>query len=237
MLKVKNRYINIKQKTKEVIIMDNTTLYMTNLVRGYDVEGICDFMQLQHLYDSAISEVKTRLHILDNEFKVKFQRNPIHSIESRLKSPQSIMEKLQRKGQPVTLASAKQHLYDIAGIRVICHYIDDIYIIADMLSKHDDVEVLKRKDYISEPKKNGYRSLHLVISVPVYLSTGKENVAVEIQIRTIAMDFWASLEHQLRYKSDNQVSDELSQQLKSCAERIAQTDTEMQEIFYKLNEA
>ncbi len=216
--------------------MDNTTLYMTNIVKGYDVEGICDFMQIQHLYDSAVSEVKTRLHILDNEFKVKFQRNPIHSIESRLKSPQSILEKLQRKGYPISLASAKKHLYDIGGVRVICHYIDDIYIIARMLSIHDDIKVIKSKDYIKNPKPNGYRSLHLVISIPVYLSTGKEDVAVEIQIRTIAMDFWASLEHQLRYKSDNEVSEELAVQLKNCAERIAQTDSEMQEIFYKLNE-
>lgn len=217
--------------------MDNTTLYMTNLVQGYDIEGINDFMQLQHLYDSAISEVRTRLHILDNEFKVKFQRNPIHTIESRLKSPQSIMEKLQRKGKPVTLASAKTNLHDIAGIRVICHYIDDIYIISKMLASHDDIEFINSKDYIKNPKPNGYRSLHMVIKVPVYLSTGMEMVAVEIQIRTIAMDFWASLEHQLRYKSDNNVSDDLSRQLKNCAERIAQTDMEMQDIFYKLNEA
>ncbi len=216
--------------------MDNTTLYMTNLVRGYDIEGINDFMQLQHIYDSAISEVKTRLYILDNEFKVKFQRNPIHTIESRLKSPQSIMEKLQRKGKPVTLASAKRNLYDIAGIRVICHYIDDIYIVSKILASHDDIEFINCKDYIKNPKPNGYRSLHMVIKVPVYLSTGMEMVAVEIQIRTIAMDFWASLEHQLRYKSDNNVSDELSRQLKNCAERIAQTDAEMQEIFYKLSE-
>ncbi len=217
--------------------MDNTTLYMTNIVKNYDVEGICDFMQIQHLYDSALSEVKTRLHILDNEFKVKFQRNPIHSIESRLKSPQSILEKLERKGYPISLASAKKHLYDIGGVRVICHYIDDIYIIARMLSIQDDIKIIKSKDYIKNPKPNGYRSLHIVISVPVYLSTGKEDVSVEIQIRTIAMDFWASLEHQLRYKSDNQVSEELAVQLKNCAERIAETDTEMQEIFYKLNEA
>ena len=216
--------------------MDNTTLYMTNLVKNYDVEGISDFMQLQHLYDSAITEIKTRLHILDNEFKVKFQRNPIHSIESRLKSPQSIMEKLQRKGHAVSIASAKRNLYDIAGIRVICHYIDDIYIIANMLSLHDDINVLNSKDYIKNPKPNGYRSMHIVISVPVYLSTGKEIVPVEIQLRTIAMDFWASLEHQLRYKSDNTVSEELSVQLKNCAERIAMTDLEMQDIFYKLNE-
>ncbi len=144
-----------------------------------------DFLQLQHLYDSAIETVKTQLNILDNEFSVKFQRNPIHSIESRLKSPQSIIGKLQKKGLPVTTDAARRNLLDMAGIRVVCYYIDDIYSIAELLTCHDDFVTIKTKDYIRNPKKSGYRSYHIVINVPIYLSNCKQYAPVEIQIRTI----------------------------------------------------
>jgi putative GTP pyrophosphokinase len=195
-----------------------------------------DFLNLQHLYDSAIEVVKTYLNILDNEFSVKFQRNPIHNIESRLKSPQSIIEKLQKKGIPISADSAQKNLLDIAGIRVTCCYISDIYAIADMLSRRDDFVVIKKKDYIINPKPSGYRSFHMIINVPVYLSTQKKYAPVEIQIRTIAMDFWASLEHQLRYKTSNSIPEDLSQQLRDCADKIADTDLQMQQIFTQLND-
>ncbi len=198
------------------------------------LDQLYQFMELEHLYESAIREVKTKLEILDSEFKTKYDYNPIHHIEDRLKSPQSIMEKLQRKGMPFNSTNARATLNDIAGVRVICNYIEDIYAVAEFLTKQDDVTLLKTKDYIREPKPNGYRSLHLVIETPVFLSDRKELVNVEVQIRTIAMDFWASLEHQLKYKTDSEVSAELAQQLKDCAETIAATDLKMQGIYQTL---
>ena len=195
-----------------------------------------DFLQLQHIYDSAIEVVKTYLNNLDSEFSVKFQRNPIHNIESRLKSPQSIIEKLQKKGLPVTADSARKNLLDIAGIRVICCYISDIYTIAELLARRDDFVLIKHKDYIANPKPSGYRSYHIVLNVPVHLSTHKVYAPVEIQIRTIAMDFWASLEHQLKYKTSNSIPIELSRQLKDCADKIADTDMQMQQIFLQLGD-
>ncbi len=200
------------------------------------MEQMFKFVEMEHLYESAIREVKTKLEILDSEFRAKYSYNPIHHIEDRLKSPQSILEKLQRKGVPFSVQSVKDNLQDVAGVRVICNYIEDIYTVADLLTAQDDVNLIKRKDYIDSPKPNGYRSLHLVIETPVYLSDKKEMVNVEVQIRTIAMDFWASLEHELKYKSDTDVSAELASQLRDCAETIAATDKKMQQIYKTLKE-
>ncbi|MBQ9956372.1 MAG: GTP pyrophosphokinase family protein [Ruminococcus sp.] len=199
-------------------------------------ETFYDFLHLQHLYDSAIEVVKTYLNILDNEFSVKFQRNPIHSIDSRLKSPQSIIGKLQKKGLPVTVESARKNLLDMAGIRVTCYYISDIYAIADLLSRRDDFTIIKKKDYINNPKPSGYRSYHMIINVPVHLSSRKQYAPVEIQIRTIAMDFWASLEHQLRYKTSADITPDIARELRECADKIADTDMQMQKIFLRINE-
>lgn len=200
------------------------------------MEQLIKFLELEHLYESAIREVKTKLEILDSEFRTKYAYNPIHHIEDRLKSPESILEKIQRKGIAFTVDSIRENINDFAGVRVICNYIDDIYTVADLLTAQDDVTLLKRKDYIKNPKPNGYRSLHLVIETPVYLSDKKELVHVEVQIRTIAMDFWASLEHELKYKSENEVSADLANQLKECAETIAATDRQMQQIYKTLKE-
>lgn len=200
------------------------------------LEQLYQFIELEHLYESAIREVKTKLEILDSEFKTKYDYNPIHHIEDRLKSPQSMMEKLQRKGMTFSTENVRATLHDIAGVRVICNYIEDIYSVAEFLTRQDDVTLIKTKDYIKNPKPNGYRSLHLVIETPVFLSDRKEMVHVEVQIRTIAMDFWASLEHQLKYKTDSDVSAELAQQLKDCAETIAATDLKMQSIYQTLKE-
>lgn len=197
---------------------------------------VYDFIQLQHLYDSAIEVVKTYLNIIDSEFSVKFQRNPIHNIDSRLKSPQSIIGKLQKKELPITTEAARKNLLDIAGIRVTCCYINDIYAIADMLCRRDDFTVIKQKDYIKHPKPSGYRSYHLIVNVPVYLSSKKSYAPVEIQIRTIAMDFWASLEHQLKYKTSAAITPEISEELRDCAEKIADTDMQMQDIFLKIHD-
>ena len=197
-----------------------------------------DYVEMVQLYNSAIREISTKLEILDSEFSVRYDHNPIHHIDSRLKSLPSIIEKLQRKGAPVSIESAKEHLLDIAGVRVICNYIDDSYRIAEMLSTQDDIVVLRRTDYIENPKENGYRSLHLVVSVPVFLSSGSVPVPVEVQIRTIAMDFWASLEHQIRYKSESEIPDDdaLRAELTRCAEESAALDRRMQDIYRRLKE-
>lgn len=194
-----------------------------------------EFVDLAHLYESAIEVVKTYLGILDSEFSIKYQRNPIHDIKSRLKSAESIIGKLNKKGIPLTPENARKNLLDIAGIRVTCYYISDIYVLAEMLSHRDDFIVIKQKDYIKEPKPSGYRSYHMIINVPVYLAAQKKYAPVEIQIRTIAMDFWASLEHQLRYKTSAAITPEISEELRECAERIAETDLKMQKLYMDIN--
>jgi len=193
------------------------------------------YREMMQLYDAAIREVRTKLEILDSEFKVRYSRNPIHHIDSRLKSRNSIAEKLRRKELPATIEAAEENLTDIAGIRVICNYLDDIYLVARLLTRQRDVELVEEKDYILNPKESGYRSLHLVIRIPVFLSSHSEMVPVEVQIRTIAMDFWATLEHQLRYKSDHETTQNLRRRLQKCAETSAALDAEMQEIYREIN--
>ena len=189
------------------------------------------FQQVMMMYTCAIREVKTKLEVLNDEFSVKNQRNPIEMIKSRVKRPMSILEKLQRRGFEVSLESMMKNLDDVAGIRIICSFVDDIYEVADMLVRQDDVTVIAVKDYIHNPKPNGYRSYHLIIEIPVFFSDSKKPLRVEVQIRTIAMDFWASLDHQLKYKKslldDN---GEISEELRQCADVIAQTDQKMYEI-------
>lgn len=201
-----------------------------NELQGQILKDTEEFMKLENLYKSAIREISTKLEILDDEFQIQFQRNPIHHMECRLKTPTSIFDKLKRKGLETSVKSARENITDIAGIRVICNYIDDIYMIADLLCAQDDISLIRTTDYIKNPKSNGYRSLHMVVLVPVFLVKEKRFVPVEIQIRTIAMDFWASLEHQIHYKSCKDVSDILLNRLKECADAIAKIDIEMQNI-------
>lgn len=189
-----------------------------------------EFLELQHLYKAAIKEIVTKLEILNEEFNVHFARNPIHHVESRLKSTHSILNKLRKKGYDATIESAKKNLNDIAGIRVVCCYIDDVYDVADMLLRQSDIHLVKVQDYIKNPNYNGYRSLHLDLSIPVFLSEHTEHVTVEVQIRTVAMDFWASLEHQIRYKNDSPKAQSIAAELKACADTIAQTDLTMQKL-------
>jgi putative GTP pyrophosphokinase len=189
------------------------------------------YLQMQCRYQSAIREVRTKLENLDEEFQLRHKRNPIHHMQSRLKTVQSITEKLQRRNLPVSFASAAENLYDIAGIRVICSYISDIYTVADLLKNQDDIVLIKEQDYITTPKKNGYRSLHLVVQVPVFLAEGKVWVPVEVQVRSIAMDLWASLDHQLRYKEPQRIPKELSAELLRTAKDMAEIDLRMQRIY------
>ena len=192
------------------------------------------FRMAMMMYACAIREVKTKLEVLNDELSIKNQRNPIEMIKSRVKKPMSILEKLQRRGLEVSVASMTKNLDDVAGIRIICSFLDDIYEVADMLIRQDDVKVIAVKDYIQNPKPNGYRSYHMIIEIPVFFSDSKKPIRVEVQIRTIAMDFWASLDHQMKYKKDLDDSGEISEELKECAEIIAQTDLKMQSIRQKI---
>lgn len=215
--------------------VNKTCIYAERLLEDDKmIRQLDGYLQIQQVYNAAIREVTTKLQILDEEFQCRFDHNPIHHIESRLKSPRSIVGKLRRRSEEVSADSARRNITDIAGIRVVCCYIEDVYRIAELLLHQDDVSLLRKSDYIKEPKKNGYRSLHLVIRIPVYLSDRTEIVPVEVQIRTEAMDFWASLEHQMRYKSAKTVSPELQQQLRECAEDLAEIDLKMQRIYKHL---
>jgi putative GTP pyrophosphokinase len=192
---------------------------------------IRNFIVTENLYLSATREIVTKLENLNSEFKSSHERNPIHSIHSRVKTPMRIVNKLQKRGLEITVESARKNLTDIAGVRVICPYIDDIYLVAEMLLSQDDIKLIRTSDYIKNPKPNGYRSLHHIVTVPVFLSTKVEIVNVEIQLRTIAMDFWASLEHELAYKLTNRKTESVFSELKGCAEEIADIDKRMQHLF------
>ena len=193
------------------------------------------FHRLMMEYRFAIMEIETRLKVLNEEFSREYKRNPFESIKSRLKSPESIYEKLERKGYPITVENIREHLTDVAGLRVICSFPDDIYRLADLVTRQDDILLLRKKDYIKNPKPNGYRSLHLILSVPIFLSNEKKYMKAEVQFRTIAMDFWASLEHKLKYKKDVNDADKIVAQLKACADSIEMLDYQMQDLRNKID--
>jgi putative GTP pyrophosphokinase len=195
-------------------------------------ENLAEFADLIELYTGAMREMSTKLENLDDEFHHNSSYSPIHHMERRIKTLESVLDKLQRQHLPLKTSSIDGNIFDIAGIRVICNYIDDVYAVSEALSKQDDVKVLNVKDYIKNPKTNGYRSLHIIYSVPVFLSTGPVVTPVEIQFRTIAMDYWASLEHQLRYKNDIPDANYAhhSEILVHCAEQLVKIESEMQEI-------
>ena len=188
------------------------------------------FQQFMLMYNCAIKEVQTKFEILNDELSTMHNRNPIEMIKSRIKTPDSIIEKLYRKDFPVTMESVLENINDVAGIRVICSFIDDIYEVAHMLSSQDDVKVVEVKDYIKNPKENGYRSYHMIVEVPVFFTNRKQFMRVEVQLRTIAMDFWASLEHKMKYKKDIKNAEEIFEELRLCADIIAKTDNKMQNI-------
>lgn len=189
-----------------------------------------DFIRMMTLYKCAIMEVETKLNVLNEEFSLQYDRNPFESIETRLKSPASIIEKLQLRGIPVTVENMQSKLYDIAGIRVVCSFKEDIYRLADLLIQQDDILLFSKKDYIENPKPNGYRSLHMILDIPIFLEEGKQHMKVEVQFRTIAMDFWASVDHKLKYKKQINHADDVQRRLKSAADTLAMMDDEMESI-------
>lgn len=194
------------------------------------------------IYKFALEEINTKIRILNDEFKYIHQYNPIEHLKDRLKKEKNIIEKLQRKSLEVSISNAKEYIHDIAGIRIVCSFTADIYILFEMIKRQSDIRVLEVKDYIKKPKPNGYRSLHMIIEVPIFLTNTMEYVKVEVQIRTIAMDFWASLEHKIYYKNKGEPSNHISKQLKECADVIENLEAKMlsirEEIVneYKLNE-
>lgn len=210
---------------------DNEELLHVLVQEGDSTEDVYDrfsrFAELLMRYSAAIREVRTKFEVLNEEFSFRNSRNPIESISSRVKRPISILDKLRRRGLPMTVEAIEESLNDVAGVRVICSFIDDIYAVAEMFARQDDITVLEVKDYIRKPKQNGYRSYHMIVEIPVFFSDGKRPMRVEIQLRTVAMDFWASLEHQMKYKKDSADRPEISAELKSCAETIAATDARM----------
>ncbi len=200
-------------------------------------EKMQQFNKLMAYYRCAMMEVETKLNVLNEEFSLRYDRNPISGIKTRLKKLPSIREKLERQGHPLTLESIEQHLNDVAGVRVICSFPEDVYMLAKALLGQDDVTLIRKKDYIANPKPNGYRSLHLIVAVPIFLAHEKRIMRVEIQLRTIAMDFWASLEHQLRYKKDFMFTEEMAKDLKFCAELSAELDRRMDALRELVQEA
>ena len=192
------------------------------------------FMRTMMQYECAMLEIKTKLDVLNKELSLQKSRNPFETIKCRIKSPESILEKMKKNRIPLTIEDMEKNLNDIAGIRVICSFPDDIYMLADCLLAQDDITLVAKKDYIKKPKPNGYRSLHLIVEVPIFLTDEKKPVRVEVQFRTIAMDFWASLEHKMKYKKDIEKAESIANELYYCAELITQLDGRMQQIREKI---
>lgn len=226
---------------------DNTQLVAAGEVSSFDkllssnktaeiLERAKPFMELMMHNECALREIETKLNVLNDEFSLQYNHNPIETIKTRVKDPISIVEKMQRKGIKPTIENIENCLNDIAGIRVICSFPEDIYAIADMLIRQDDITLIAKKDYIANPKPNGYRSLHLILEIPIFLSTGKKPMRVEVQFRTIAMDFWASLDHKMKYKKNVENAEEIVAELRMCAEAINQIDYRMQDIRNRIEQ-
>ena len=223
--------------------MDHEDRFRLKLMEAVDEETLewaqkasREFAKRMSYYKCAMLEVETRFHVLNEEYVLEHGRSPMNSIKSRLKTLPSLREKLERKHIPFDVDTLEQQINDIAGVRVICSFPEDVYTMANAFLAMDDIEVLQRKDYISNPKPNGYRSLHLIVAIPVHLAEGKRMTKVEIQLRTIAMDFWASLEHQLRYKQDNEFTEEMATELYACAQLSAALDLRMDKLRKSVQE-
>ena len=231
---IKERSTKILRPIEKLIEKRKEEFIRNNLMS----DEFIDFIQknkkpmdkLLSYYACAIMEVETKFRVLDHQYSLEYDRNPIEDIKSRVKSWESLIKKVRRKEIPLTLSSIEENIHDIAGVRVICPFITDVYHVAAMLMNQTDVEVIRVKDYIEHPKDNGYRSLHVIVMVDVFFSDEKKKVPIEIQFRTIAMNFWASTEHQLRYKKEEKFTPEMHKQLKRCADLMARADRKMQRL-------
>lgn len=211
------------------------------LVRKLSEEKIKDWIygyatpykELMAYYRCAIMEVSTKFNVLNEELSLQYDRNPIEAIKTRLKSPESIIDKMERRGLPLTVESIEENINDVAGIRVICSFPSDIYMLAEAFLKQDDIRLVREKDYIKNPKPNGYRSLHLIVEIPIFLHDQKKRMKVEVQFRTISMDWWASAEHKIRYKKDVPITEEIDNELLECAVISSRLDEKMEKIQKK----
>lgn len=219
--------INQEKSKKEQISISDIDDFFVNESNQDQYSSFYNYQKLMAYYRCAMMEIATKFNVLNEEFSLQYERNPISSIKSRLKKINSIKEKLTKNGYPFTLDSIEEHLNDVAGIRVVCSFTDDVYMLANAFTKQDDITVIARKDYIKNPKPNGYRSLHLIVTVPIFLAHEKRIMKVEIQLRTIAMDFWATLEHQLRYKKNVEFTDDMAKELFLCAKLSEELDSKM----------
>ena len=195
-----------------------------------------EFRKLMSYYKCAMMEVETKFRVLNENMSYEYDRNPIETIKTRLKKPESILEKMKRRDVPFDPKAIEKNIFDIAGVRVICSYPKDVYMLEEYLLRQDDIVLIDRKDYIENPKESGYRSLHLIVSVPIFLADETKMMNVEIQLRTIAMDFWASLEHTVNYKKDYNPSKELLDSLRQSADDISKIDMQMQKIHDQVTE-
>ena len=210
----------MQDEEREVLSVPDATSFEWMLLKSKD------FIKLMTYYRSAMMQIETKLRVLSEYYALEQDRNPIQTIKTRLKKPASIRNKLERFGRKMHVEEIEGFLHDVAGVRVICSFVEDVYLLADALLSQDDVTLVEKKDYIGNPKKNGYRSLHLIVSIPIFLESEKRQIRVEIQLRTIAMDIWASLEHQMNYKKEDFPKD-LSAELYECAELAAALDERM----------
>lgn len=216
-----------RQRVEQLLLSQLTKSEVQQMAKSYAQP----FRELMAYYRCAMMEVSTKFNVLNEELSLQYDRNPIETIKTRLKSPESIAEKIGRKKLPFNVESIEQNIYDIAGVRVICSFPADIYMLADALLKQDDIRLIERKDYIKTPKENGYRSLHLIVETPIFLHDEKKLMKVEVQFRTIAMDWWASLEHKIRYKKEYTITEQIAKELKFCAEIGADLDQRMENIY------
>ncbi len=211
-------------------ISSEKNFYISDEVIKWSKPYIENFNKLMTYYKCAVMEIETKFNVLNEEFALQHDRNPINSIKSRVKNPISIKEKLEKNKCPFTVEAIEKYLNDIAGIRVVCSFTDDVYMLADALLKQDDITLLERKDYIRNPKHSGYRSLHLICETPIFLSNEKKMMKVEIQLRTIAMDFWATIEHQLKYKKNFKITNKMQKELYLCSQISSHLDEKMNSL-------
>lgn len=234
---MKNILKNVKNREEDTIAISVAMEAGEGLIlsqAGDYLDMAKHYKQIMLFYESGIRQLTAKLEILNKEFQLCNDRNPIENVKSRIKSQESILRKMEKQNLPLTFDNMMNYIHDVAGIRVICPFITDVYQIARLLISQPDVDLVKIKDYIREPKENGYRSLHLIVMVEVHFSDRKRKVPVEIQLRTIAMNFWASTEHQLRYKKERDFTEEIHRQLKECADIMAEADQRMQKLAENL---
>ena len=216
------RTLSLERALMERLSKSEITTWLKNYAKPYQ--------ELMAYYRCALMEVETKFNVLNEELSLVYDRNPIETIKSRIKSPESIIDKVMRKGIPLTVDSIEKNISDVAGIRVICAFPNDIYMLSEALLRQDDVRLITRKDYIRQPKDNGYRSLHLIIETPIFLHNQTRLMKVEVQLRTISMDWWASLEHKIRYKKNLADDARVARELQECAEMGAEPDRRMEKI-------